>query len=178
MRRFRAIWGLAAIMLSTACGSRVELDSSGVTMQPSQTSAAGPANSTVAIDEAAAGTAIRALFAEVLNGANVANIEFEAARIEGGTDPAMTPILVANGANAIAQTLSTTVDSVSFPSAEDCDLAGEKVPCAEVIYTVASNGQVLLPAQKGFSVQQDDKWVMSRNTFCGLAELSGGPACP
>lgn len=182
MRRFQAVWGVAtclAVVGVAACGSRVELDTSGVALQSSANSAEVASSSSVAsFDEAAATTQITTLFGEVLNGANVANIDFEAQRIEGATDPSMRPILEANGSNTIAQTLTTTVDSVKFVEAEECDLAGESSPCAEVIYTVASSGTELLKAQKGFAVLAGESWVMSRNTFCGLAELSGGPACP
>lgn len=170
MRRVQTVFGVVAALAALgACGSRVELDTSGVTLQSS---------STVSFDQEAATAGIKALFAEVLNGANVAKIDFEAERIEGASEPDMRPVLEANGANAIAQTLSTTVDSVSYPTADDCDLADEKSPCAEVIYSVSTNGTPLLTAQKGFAVLDGDKWKLSRNTFCGLAELSGGPACP
>jgi hypothetical protein len=71
-----------------------------------------------------------------------------------------------------------TVTAVQVQSASDC--AGQGLPsvCATVDYNILSAaGKPLFPAaSKGYAVYSGGKWLVAKETICGLLSLAGSGA--
>jgi hypothetical protein len=71
------------------------------------------------------------------------------------------------------QKLEETVDVKTITTADATH--------ASVTYDILSHGTVLLPDANGVAIQVDGKWLVSKQSFCGLIELGAGgktiPGC-
>jgi hypothetical protein len=49
---------------------------------------------------------------------------------------------------------------------------------ADVLYSLSADGSVLLPNSNGHAVYVDGKWLVSKDTFCGLIQLGYSKPIP
>jgi hypothetical protein len=80
-------------------------------------------------------------------------------------------------ANPVAATVTMNVDDVTPLDNAGCEAAGVPAPCATIKYDLVVGGNPVVPDQNGYVVHQNDKWKVSKTTFCTLAAMgSGTPA--
>ena len=109
-------------------------------------------------------------------------------------DPALAPkVAVVQDGEALRSTLArelhsslaklaggATVSAVTVESAGACSAGGLPAPCASVRYSILSTAhKPLLSDSKGWAVYIGGRWLVAKETICGLIALaSGGGGTP
>ena len=186
MGRLRALvlgGGLAALLAVTGCGSRADRselaaaaeDQGGGSGDTGGGGGGGGATTTTQ-DPGEAEQQITEVIEGGINGQNLANLEENLDKVENSDDPKIRGTLEGIAANPTFATVTATLKSVEPLDDEGCSAAGVDPPCAQVSFDVSLNGSVVLPDYKGYVVQRDGKWQLSRISLCGLVSLD--PSIP
>jgi hypothetical protein len=108
-------------------------------------------------------------------------------------DPAVPPkVAVVQDGQALRATLAkeihsslakmaggATVSAVRVESAGGCAAGALSSPCASVRYSILSTaGKPLLSDSKGWAVYVDGRWLVAKETICGLIALASGGGSP
>ena len=114
------------------------------------------------------------------------NLADKEAAVEDGT--ALAPGLqLAMSSSLAGNTSGARVNSVTLLSSSACKAVKATVPCASVKYDIlAGSGVAVLPNQTGYASYIGGKWLVARQTICGLLDLFYGteklkgppPGCP
>lgn len=156
--------GAAALFLTVAlaaCGS-------------SGSSNPGPTSSTQATSGAGAVAAVTAVYGTLFDLANPAVDPKVAAVQDGGS---LRAALTTELSSPLAkEATGATVTSVQVDSASTCGDQGLPSTCAGVSYDIlGTTGKPLFPtASKGYAVYVGGKWLVAKETICGLLSLAGG----
>ena len=132
--------------------------------------AAACGSSQPAIDQAAARVEIIHHYQTLFNLSDP-SVEPKLAVVEngGGLRAAVTEAL---GTSLAASAAGATVHRVTFLSSSACTDASEPSPCAKVVYDiVGTNGTALQAGAAGYAVLVGGKWLVAKNTVCGLFQL-------
>jgi hypothetical protein len=71
------------------------------------------------------------------------------------------------------------VTSIKLESGTACSSETLPSPCAAVVFDILSTkSTVLLPNSKGFAIEQNGTWVVTKNTICSLLTLANGGTAP
>ena len=74
----------------------------------------------------------------------------------------------------LAKRTSTKVTKIEFFDDDQCEFEGVTAPCAKVTHDLILDGtQVALAGQASYAVFVDDKWKLSKISYCGLVALGG-----
>lgn len=86
--------------------------------------------------------------------------------VEGGKS--LLPAIRIAKANPGTSTPSgVSINSINFPTSSQCEKAAVPFPCALVSYaTVGASGNLLSSNQRGYGVQDGDKWLVAKKTYC------------
>ncbi len=109
-------------------------------------------------------------------------------------DPSIAPkIAVTQDGSSLASAMTSTfhsqlakaaggakVESVTFDSASQCQIADLISPCAKVSYSIISPaGTPIFPTPStGYAVEVDGKWLVSKSTICSLLSLASTSGTP
>ena len=83
--------------------------------------------------------------------------------------------------SSLAKTaVGARVDSVQMESSSGCTIADQSYPCALVTYDILgpNNAPIFSTPSTGYAVFKNGKWLVSKNTICGLLALASGGKTP
>ncbi|MGW0735781.1 hypothetical protein [Streptomyces sp. NPDC002851] len=169
-----AAWAAAAVLVlgtaATACGDD---DDGGAPppKPPAESTPTAPAEPTptpsAPADPAAAEQEIRENWVKFFD--PKVSLQDKEAVLENGAK--MRPVLQAFSGDQRGRQVAAEVSKVKFTSATQ----------AEVTYSLALQGQTVMPSATGTAVEQDGTWKVSVKTLCALVQLSGNaspvPGC-
>jgi hypothetical protein len=187
MGRLRAlvlVGGLAALLAVTGCGSRADRSELAAASEEqgggSGDSGGGGGGSgeqtTTTQDPAEAEEQITEVIEGGINGQNLSDLEANIDKVENGDDPKIRATLEGIAANPTFATVTATVKRVEPLDDAGCSGAGVDPPCAQVTFDISLNGAVALPDYRGYVVQRNGKWQLSKVSLCGLVSLD--PSIP
>jgi hypothetical protein len=186
MARLRGSLAVIALVVLAGCGSRADHSDLQVAVPPAEEGAAaegegegggggGGGQTTTTADPEEATREITTVIEEGINGANLADVEAGVAKVEEGDS--VRPTIQQVAANPGFRTAEAQVKEVRVLDEEGCDGASVEPPCAQVTFDILLNGQVALPDYRGYAVEREDNWVVSKTSFCDLVSLAG-LTCP
>jgi hypothetical protein len=177
-----------ALVVLAGCGSRADHSDLQVAVPPAEEGAEGEGGgeggqaggegggeTTTTADPEEATREITTIVEEGINGANLADVEAGVAKVEEGDSVRATIEQVAS--NPGFSTAEAQVKEVEVLDEEGCEGASVESPCAQVTFDILLNGQVALPDYKGYAVEREDTWLISKTSFCDLVGLAG-LTCP
>jgi hypothetical protein len=111
-----------------------------------------------------------------INGEALVDIEAHLDKVEESDDPRVRATLEGIAANPTFRSVRATLKSVEVLDDAGCEASGVSAPCAQAAFDISLAGAVALPDYRGYVVQNDDKWQLSRLSLCDLVALD--PSIP
>lgn len=161
--------GLVAALALAACGSSGGGAGGTTTTKPGSSSP----SSTEPASGAGATAAVHAAYQVLFDLANPA-LAPKLAVVQDGSTLAGTMARELSSSLA-KQATGATVSGVSIETASSCSDSGLPSPCASVRYSIlGKNGKALLSNSKGYAVYVAGRWLVAKETICGLLALASG----
>ena len=157
-----------------ACGSPAGSSASTTTRAPSSSSPGSTSpGSTEPTSGAGATAAVHAAYQVLFDLANPA-LAPKLAVVQDGSTLAGTMAKELGSALA-KQATGATVSAVTTEPASSCSDSGLPSPCASVRYSIlGKGGKALLSNSKGYAVYVGGRWLVAKETICGLLALAAG----
>jgi hypothetical protein len=187
-----ALVAAAALVGLTACGSRADRSELAAAAEEQQGGGGGEESggggggggeeggeTTTTQDPAEVEQAVTEVVEAGINGPNLPQaLEPENLnRVQNSDDPRIRATLESIAENPTFATVEAQVKEVEPLDDAGCEGAGVDPPCAQVTFDILLNGQVALPDYRGYAVEREDTWVISKTSFCDLVGLAG-LTCP